>query len=132
MKGFKMTAKGGVKSGHHFGEKQGFSGSSGKVQNVSGYTRRVVKKADGGQVKSPGNAAQLRTEPVTDFDQQYGGRGPLAPGYKKGGYVSVKGVEGPISDKEAALMRKHVAAPKPAGHGVNNGRSFNRKPLIGR
>lgn len=41
-----------AKSGHHFPAAAGFKGSTGRVQNVSGYTRAVPKKAVGGRVRN--------------------------------------------------------------------------------
>jgi hypothetical protein len=47
MKGFKKTGNG-PKSGFSFSPRAGFGPSSGKVRNVSGYSRRVpVRKAKG-------------------------------------------------------------------------------------
>ena len=93
MKGFKPM-KSGRKENFQFPSSFGFTGSSGKVTVVGGYTRK--KFADGGAVRKEGrmtvtklgdvgHAAVPRGKPVTDLDQQYGGRGPLRPGYKKGG-----------------------------------------------
>lgn len=90
MKGFKHTGRG-PKSGHSFSSKAGFSGSTGRTQNVRGYTRGVPKRkfADGGMVvvkgTDGGSALTRRTRPVTGFDQEAGGRGPLRPGFNKGG-----------------------------------------------
>lgn len=109
MKGFAKTGKM-PKSGFNFPEKFGFTSSSGKVQNVGGYTRRApLRKATGGQVPGfakeagkpadmvysgnattigdQGNCAELRTKPVTEFDKDHGGRGPLRPGFAMGGMV---------------------------------------------
>jgi hypothetical protein len=41
-----------VKKGFHFPASAGFKNSSGGVQNVSGYTRAVPKKATGGMVRN--------------------------------------------------------------------------------
>lgn len=108
MKGFSKTGKM-PKQGFAFPEKFGFTSSSGKVQQVGGYTRRApIRKAEGGQVpgikKEPGspgmvydgkattigdqgNSAELRTKPLTEFDKDHGGRGPLRPGFATGGAV---------------------------------------------
>lgn len=88
--GFKSTGNG-PKSGHSFSSKAGFSGSTGRTQNVRGYTRGVPKRkfADGGMVvvkgTDGGSALTRRTRPVTGFDQEAGGKGPLRPGFNKGG-----------------------------------------------
>lgn len=96
MKGF-TPMKCGYKRGFDFPKSFGFSGSTGNVTLVSGYKRQ--KFAKGGAVKREGrmtvtklgdvgNAAVVRTKPVTNLDQQYGGRGPLRPGYKTGGWIA--------------------------------------------
>lgn len=90
MKGFKSTGRG-PKSGHSFSSKAGFSGSTGRTQNVRGYTRGVPKQkfADGGMVvvkgTDGGSALTRRTKPVTGFDKEAGGKGPLRPGFSHGG-----------------------------------------------
>lgn len=90
MKGFKSTGRG-PKSGHSFSSKAGFSGSTGRTQSVRGYTRGVPKRkfADGGMVVARGtdggSALTRRTKPVTGFDAEAGGKGPLRPGFNKGG-----------------------------------------------
>ncbi len=67
MKGFRKTGNG-PKSGFTFPSKGGFGPSSGKVKNVSGYSRRapkrVMAKAIGGLVKdniveTPGGPADF-------------------------------------------------------------------------
>lgn len=90
MKGFKHTGRG-PKSGHSFSSKAGFSGSTGRTQNVRGYTRGVPKRkfADGGVVvvkgTDGGSALTRRAKPVTGFDKEAGGKGPLRPGFSHGG-----------------------------------------------
>lgn len=78
--------------GHSFSSKAGFSGSTGRVQNVRGYTRGVPGKkafADGGMVvvrgSDGGSALTRRAKPVTGFDKEAGGKGPLRPGFNMGG-----------------------------------------------
>ncbi len=83
MKGFRQFG-GKMRSGHHFPSGSGFSGSTGRVQQVRSYTRKVPKYADGGAVDSP---VIKRTVPMTEADKEYGGKGPLLPGYKKGGAI---------------------------------------------
>lgn len=90
MKGFKHTGRG-PKKGFSFPSKAGFSGSTGRTQSVKGYTRAVPKRkfADGGMVvvkgTDGGSSLTRRTKPVTGFDAEAGGKGPLRPGFNKGG-----------------------------------------------
>ncbi len=90
MKGFKHTGRG-PKMGHSFSSKAGFSGSTGRTQSVRGYTRGVPKRkfADGGMVvvkgSDGGSALTRRAKPVTGFDKEAGGKGPLRPGFSHGG-----------------------------------------------
>lgn len=91
MKGFKKTGNGPRYGNFSFSSQAGFSGSTGKVQNVKGYTRKVAKHnfATGGAVKvaDPGSSVVRRGQPVTQFDAQHGGKGPLRAGYAEGGKV---------------------------------------------
>lgn len=126
MKGFKNSSK--IKSGFHFPSSAGFSDSSGRMQTVRSYSRRVVRKAEGGMVDSP---VIKRTEPMTEFDREYGGTGPLRPGFKKGGKIGA--LKSSLTAKKAKdiaqkVVSKHVATPAPKGH---KGLSFRRAPLIG-
>ena len=90
MKGFKHTGRG-PKMGHSFSSKAGFTHSGTSKQNVKGYTRSAPKKnfASGGMVTAPmassSSALTRRTKPVTGFDAEAGGKGPLRPGFNKGG-----------------------------------------------
>lgn len=95
MKGFKPM-KNGRKSGFQFPHSFGFTGSTGKVTQVSGYSRS--KFASGGAVKrvgrmtvtkmgDVGHATVQRSKPTTDLDQKTGGRTPLRRGFKNGGNV---------------------------------------------
>lgn len=90
MKGFKHTGRG-PKSGHSFSSKAGFSGSTGRTQEIRSYTRGVPKRkfADGGMVvvkgTDGGSALTRRAKPVTGFDKEAGGKGPLRPGFSHGG-----------------------------------------------
>jgi hypothetical protein len=62
---------------HSFPTSAGFTGSSGKVKNVKGYVRKAP---------SPGAAVMSgRTRTISQEDVEHGGKGPLLPGYKKGG-----------------------------------------------
>ena len=179
-----------AKSGHHFPAKHGFKNSTGKVQNVSGYTRAVPKAkggpvrpvgmsgpkmipqvqpkpyagprsspkpppmrqapvmrtvqpvkrgalayAEGGFVKQgdgtmktstigdQGNAAVKRGNPATsEAMEEYGGKGPLLPGYKKGGLTKAGAAK--VAKAEVA---KHVARPAPKGH-----KGFSKTPMFGK
>lgn len=92
MKGFKSTGLG-PKMGHSFSSKAGFTHSGTKKQNVRGYTRNSPKKAyaNGGMVTAPmsssSSALTRRAKPVTGFDKEAGGKGPLRPGFKAGGMI---------------------------------------------
>lgn len=78
MKGFKSMGK---SFGFPTSADTGHSGGSTLVRS---YVRAkpMPKFAKGGVV---GNSAVQRSKPVTEFDSQHGGKGPLAPGYRKGG-----------------------------------------------
>jgi hypothetical protein len=128
MKGFKDSTR--MRSGFKFPDKAGFTSSSGSVQTVRGYTRRVPK-ARGGYVSGPttvgdqGHSAVQRSRPVTEFDKQHGGKGPLAAGFAKGGRAPKRSV---VKAEIRKAMAEHVRKARPVGHGVG---SFNSKPLIG-
>jgi hypothetical protein len=109
------------------------------------------------EIGDQGNSVVVRREPVTEFDKDYGGKGPLRTGYRKGGKtrkrkadggpvsdyeaskMAVKEAglgEGPISDADARVMaaavakravKKHVQAPAPKGH-----KGFSKVPLFGK
>lgn len=109
MKGFKDTGNG-PRSGFHFPQSFGFSGSTGTVSNVRAHVRRYAK---GGAVKSqmttehpgtPGHATVQRTKPSTALDQEAGGRTPLRPGFARGG----KAGGGPISENEDRARRNFL------------------------
>lgn len=94
MKGFKPTGNG-PKNGHSFSSKAGFSGSTGRQQEIRSYSRSVPKRhkfAEGGVVKvaDPSSSVVRRDRPVTAFDAEHGGKSPLAPGYRKGGMAKKK------------------------------------------
>lgn len=81
MKGFKNSTK--MKSGHAFPADKGFTGSTGKVKVIGGYTRAApVRKATGGRVDS---SMTNRSSPVTQADVEGGGKTPLRPGFARGG-----------------------------------------------
>ena len=87
MKGFKHTGNG-PKSGHHFSSKSGFSHSGTRKQDVRGYTRNTPKPkfAEGGSVARRANSdLTSRSQPVSQFDKDHGGKTPLRPGFNKGG-----------------------------------------------
>ena len=91
MKGFKKTGKGPKYGSFSFPSGAGFTQSGTNKRNVKGYTRSAPKKnfAHGGMVTAPmssGDSAVVkRTKPVTGFDADHGGKGPLRPGFNKGG-----------------------------------------------
>lgn len=92
MKGFKKHATRGPKMGHSFSSKAGFSGSTGRTQEIRSYTRGVPGKkafAEGGMVvvkgTDGGSSLTRRAKPVTSADAEAGGKGPLRPGFNKGG-----------------------------------------------
>lgn len=98
MKGFKPTGRG-MSSGFKYPSQMGFTGSTGGVMNVSGYTRR--KFADGGFVRQDtprmetgsldeGSALIRRARSSTNLDEVSGGKTPIRPGYKKGGKIMMK------------------------------------------
>lgn len=121
MKGFKDSTR--MRSGFNFGTQNGFTGSTGKTQQIS-YTRKVPKRkpahfAEGGRVVD--SALQGRTPPSSALDQESGGTSPLRPGFKKGGAPRfAKGGQIPaekIAARQAkAAVASHVATPAPKGH----------------
>lgn len=127
MKGFKPTGNG-PKSGHSFGSKAGFSGSTGRRQEVRTYSRHTPKRhkfAEGGVVKvaDPSSSVVRRDKPVTDFDAEHGGKSPLRPGYAKGGMAKKKscyaeggrvGTVGAAIKTVKQLMSGGMSAPEAA------------------
>lgn len=97
MKGFKPVGRG-PSMGFKFPASMGFTGSTGSVTNVSPHVRRKAF-ANGGFVRQDnprmksavvgdsGSALVRRSKPTTQLDQESGGRSPLRPGFKKGGYT---------------------------------------------
>lgn len=120
MKGFKHTGRG-PKMGHSFSSKAGFTHSGTSKQNVKGYTRSAPKRkfATGGMVTAPmasGDSSVIkRTKPVTGFDAEHGGKGPLRPGFKKGGML--KG----FGEDEAQNNPIKGFKPNPEPPGFNKG-----------
>lgn len=163
MKDFKNSTK--MQSGHSFLSQHGFTGSSGQSMEVKPYTRKApqnrmappmapsmgpmrMKKggkcyAEGGSV---GNSAVERKDPVTQFDAEHGGKGPLASGFKKGGALK-RALGGPVTMKAGGKSKKGYAlggAPgipskteavshRPAATRIAppRGAGFGRTPLIG-
>lgn len=142
MKGFKNSTR--MSSGFKFPESAGFSSSSGKVQQVRGYTRAVVKRATGGQVPGhavtkgaysgaattigdQGNSAELRTKPISEFDKDHGGKGPLRPGlgFALGGGV---GMAAPLRAAVGAVTRS--AGGNPAMRTAIPRGGMGRRPLM--
>lgn len=113
MKGFRQFG-GKMRSGHHFPSGSGFSGSTGRVQQVRSYTRKVPKYADGGSVDS---SVIKRTVPMTQFDAEHGGKEPLRPGFAVGGKIPpMSGVPNRALPPPKAAPGK-VYIPKPPGGG---------------
>jgi len=113
MKGFKPTGYG-PSDGFKFPTKMGFTGSTGSVTPVAGYTRRK-HFADGGFVRQDrmssamvgdtGNACVRRARSSTNVDQEYGGKSPLRPGFKDGG---ANWIAGATKNKGALHRALHV------------------------
>jgi hypothetical protein len=105
-----------------------------------GPVHQKAKYAEGGAVREPvGHSAVQRSLPTTTADAENGGKSELRPGFKTGGTVSknrfAKGGKsryaaggsvgmakgGDVAQGKkmiATAIKKHVAAPKPRGHGV--------------
>lgn len=107
MKGFKPTTK---SFGFSTSADGGHSGGSTFVRPHM-RAKPMPKFAKGGMV---GNSAVQRSKPVTEFDSDHGGKGPLRTGYAKGGSC------GSDMTQDRKLVNKaiaaHVAAPAPKGH----------------
>lgn len=99
-----------------------------------GKAHKPFKYAEGGSVDS---ALERRSKPTNELDVESGGRSPLRPGFKKGGKMrgAKCAIGGPVKAKHGGAMKsdlaqdkrmigaaikKHVAAPKPRGHGVRS------------
>lgn len=118
MKGFKDSTK--TRSGFSFPSKFGFTGSTGRVQNIS-YTRRTPKHhyAEGGRVR---DGALHGPTIANALDDEAGPERPLRPGFAKGG----KWIKGAIKHpgafkakaKKAGMSTKAFAAKvtKPGSH----------------
>jgi hypothetical protein len=111
MKGFKPTGRGPVYGEPKFTSQHGFTGSTGKVQHVKGFTRGAprVRLAKGGTV---GNAAVMRADPVTEFDREYGGKTPLRSGFAKGG-APKNFIQGAIKHPGALRAALHAKQGQP-------------------
>lgn len=111
MKGFKPMHSG-MKSGFHFPSHFGFTGSTGKMTHVGGYTRK--KFAHGGKVShedykdneigDQGHAGEPRGAPANEMDAKTGGKTPLRRGFAKGG----KWIAGAIKHPGALHKALHV------------------------
>jgi hypothetical protein len=133
MKGFKPMGRG-MSHGFKYPTNMGFSGSTGTVTSVAGYTRK--KFATGGFVRQdnprekvtsgidPGRATVSRARPSNNLDQEAGGRSPLRPGYERGG-VMRKGA-GQISEKEGQRMRDAARRAARSEAGVEDTNPFSR------
>lgn len=116
MKGFKPTGFG-PKSGFSYPSKMGFTGSTGSVTSVAGYSRRKGY-ANGGFVKEgyqpkteltgdSGHATVYRNRPSTNLDQESGGKTPLRPGFAKGGRNWIAG-----AIKKPGALHKALGVPQ--------------------
>lgn len=114
MKGFKNSTR--MSSGFHFGKSAGFTGSTGKVQNIS-YTRKTPhrkKFAEGGRIDSSLHSYKGDSQ----LNIEHGPSGGLRPGFTRGGYAPkyAKGGQIPMEKVAAKAVAKHVARPAPKGH----------------
>jgi hypothetical protein len=142
MKGFKPMGRG-MSQGFKYPQSMGFTGSTGSVQQVSGYTRKF---ATGGFVRQdkprekvtsgidPGRATVSRARPSTSLDQQAGGRSPLRPGYRGGGKVSVAqgalaGIKKAMSTRGVDPRNTHAALP---AESTGAGRKASRTAAVKR
>lgn len=100
-----------------------------KRGTISAYANGgFVKMGDGtmktDKIGDQGNSVVKRgNPPITEFDADHGGRGPLRTGYKTGGAVS----KGEATKIAASAINKHVRAPAPKGH-----KGFNKVPMFGK
>lgn len=98
MKGFKNTT--GMRSGFNFGSSAGFTGSTGKVQNIS-YTRRTPQRkkfAEGGKIDSSLHSFKADSE----LNVRHGPSGGLRPGFTRGGYTAKYAEGGKVPPKKPA------------------------------
>lgn len=141
-----------AKKGHLFPPRAGFTGSSGKVQSVRGYTRKVVHKAAGGVIAlrnrpvappppSPrliGYAPPQRPLPAPPRAMSSPKTPPRTQAYAGGGYVTetigdqgnaaVKRGNPPIVESD-----KQYGGKSPLNVGYKTGgRAFNRTPKFGK
>lgn len=144
MKGFKHTGKGPKYGSFSFSSKAGFTGSTGKQQEVRGYVRSIPKKkfSHGGPVTTPmasGDSSVIkRTKPVTSFDAEHGGKSPLRPGFNKGGEACMAsggrtmGMRprnaGPVKPPPAPTLSAPAPSPMKTNQRFGN---FSRRPLFG-
>lgn len=118
MKSFKHTGRGPRYGSFSFPSGAGFTHSGTNKQNVKGYTRSPPKKkfASGGMVTAPmsssSSALTRRTKPVTGFDKEAGGKGPLRPGFKAGGMI--KGI--PDFEQVHNPIKAHKHLPETEGY----------------
>jgi len=89
-----------------------------------GYANNGIKTSGLNQ----GNATDQRSDPSNNMNQQTGGKTPLRQGFKAGGPLR-RATGGPVTAARGGdvaqdrkmikqAINKHVAAPKPRGHGV--------------
>lgn len=105
-----------------------------KLGLKTGGVAKRERYAEGGAVRDPlGHSAVQRTLSTTQADAETGGKSELRPGFKTGGTVGrnrfatggtagksryAKGGQALVKKVASEAIKKHVAAPKPRGHGV--------------
>lgn len=116
MKGFKPTGYG-PSAGFKFPARMGFTGSTGAVTPVAGYTRR--RFAEGGYVRQDnprmkaeivgdsGSALVRRARSSTNLDQESGGKTPLRPGFADGGSNWIAG-----ATKNKGALHRALGVPE--------------------
>jgi hypothetical protein len=125
MKGFKRVGSG-QSAGFKFPASMGFTGSTGRVTNVSPHVRRKGF-ASGGFVRQDnrmkcdvvgdqGSALVRRARPSTAEDQDSGGKTPLRPGYGKGGRAVKRAFGGGVMsrgmrDAVERAKQQQISAP---------------------
>jgi hypothetical protein len=127
MKGFRPTGYG-PSAGFKFPASMGFTGSTGSVTNVQPYVRRKAF-ANGGFVRQDtprmksamvgdsGSAMVRRAHCTNELDEVSGGKTPIRPGFKKGGYTGGgalgaegAGMPGALSNQDRNYLKNMAAA----------------------
>lgn len=116
--GFKNTTR--MRSGFNFSQGAGFTGSSGKVQNISSYARKVPERArfaKGGAVDS--SLHSFKDDSA--LNQLHGPTGGLRPGFTRGGRAT-KYAEGGPAKKPPKVPPKAPPPPKSTAEILRSGR----------